>query len=162
MERQNARQHLVQDYTHGPPICCHVIAFTFEDFRSEVCWSTGNFKRCLIMAEDLSNTEVNYLQVAEFIKQYILQLKISVHYVTIMEVLQPKDQLHTVELNLSFGEFFGLLEYFCQLAASYKRHHEVKSYFCREEVENFGEKLIFGIDKNLHLSEGRSDGPFVH
>ena len=64
MERQYSCEHLVQDYAHGPPICGHVVSFTFEDFRSKVGWSTSDFIRDLVVAENLSDSVVNYLEVA--------------------------------------------------------------------------------------------------
>ena len=79
------------------------------------------------MAEDLGNAEVDYLQVPVLIEQQVFQLEVAVHNVVLVEVLQPKDKLHTVEFYFSFTEPIGLTKDLRELATSDEGHHEVKS-----------------------------------
>ena len=105
---KHSREHLVQDYAHGPPICGHVVAITFEDFRSKVGWSTSDFIRDLVMAENFCDAKVNNLQIAILVEDQVLQLKIAMHDVAIVEILKSKNQLHAVKFNVSFRKLNGL------------------------------------------------------
>ena len=83
----NSREHLVQDYAHSPPICCHAVAFPSEDLRSKVGRSTSDSLRDLIVTKNLSHTKVNYFQISVLIEKQVLQLQVTVHNIAIVEIL---------------------------------------------------------------------------
>ena len=50
------------------------------------------------------------------------------HDITIVEVLQPVDQLSAVKLDFSLVEFLSLLEDLVERATPYEGHHEVEPF----------------------------------
>ena len=94
------------------------------------------------------------------INQDVFQLEIPMHNSFRMQVADSHCYLESVELHYGFWQSFVGLEYFVKFPSSDKRHHEVKSCLCLEQILHADEKGVVAAEEDvffetcvLHLLE---------
>ena len=133
MERQGSGEHLVHENAYSPPIGRECVTVTSQEFRRKISGCSCPFERCLVLKEDPGHAEINDLQVALLIQEQVLQLKISVHDVLVVKVLDAEDELDDEELDLLLVKSFFLCEHSGEFTTVHERHYEIKSFLRLEE-----------------------------
>ena len=158
MERQGSGEHLVHNNAYSPPIGGEGVTVASQELRCEVSGCSRHFERDLVLEEDPGHAKINDLQVALLIQKQVLQLKVSMHDVLVVEILDAKDELDDEELDLLLVELAGLLEHRGELTAGHERHDEVESFLRLEEHLQLDHKLVVDSFEDLELRERCTDG----
>ena len=88
-----ADQHLIYQYSQGPPIDCHVMASVLDDLWGKVLGSPAQCPGLLVVWQTLGKTEICQFYMTALIDQEVFWLQVPVHYSLCMQVLQCQDQL---------------------------------------------------------------------
>ena len=122
-----------------------------KDLWCQIVWSTAEGEGLLVSFDDLGQTEVGEANVAVFVHQDILWLKISVDDILLVQVAQSHGYLDSVESCTVLREASHLSKVHEELATSDKAHDEEDLCFGLEYVAHADKERMISLQQNVFL-----------
>lgn len=118
-----------------------------DHFRCEVFRSAA-ISSCLILlrlVQFLGKAVVNNFDIALLVNHNVLQLEITMYDVFVVQVVDGHDELNSVENNGILLELLFIFQYFVQLAALNKWHHEIQAHFVLEQEIHRNQERVLAL-----------------
>jgi hypothetical protein len=118
LEGCEAARHLIHQHTKGPVVHPLVVALALDDLRRSVLGRAAH--GVSLVLHKLGKSKVGQLEVAARIEDEVLRLEIAVDDRLLVQILESKQHLGTIEACATLGEMVLLAQMSKQLTASNK------------------------------------------
>jgi len=154
-ERRPACRHLIDKDSKSPPVNCETMPFLIKDLWSQIlCGSAEGVGLLCLGLQEFRQAKVGQIDVASFINEYVLRLKISVDYAVMVKIAKCYSNLCSIEFHNVLREALVMEQMVIEITTSHILKEKVDSELVLKYIIHTKHEGMLRLEQDLFFILG--------